>query len=95
LSFEWVRRPENRKPEEQKRIGAIRACSDELATALDLADEFAALLRKRSTGTLSAWLVKGEASSSPVRIVADPAEVTKSRDSRSVWNHAPQRAIVP
>jgi transposase len=65
LSFEWVRRPENRKPEEQKRIDAIRAGSDELATALDLADEFADLLRKRSSGTLSDWLVKGEASSSP------------------------------
>jgi transposase len=65
LSFEWVRRPENRKPEEQKRIDAIRACSDELASALDLADEFAALLRKRSSGTLSDWLMKGEASSSP------------------------------
>jgi transposase len=65
LSFEWVRRPEDRKPEEQKRIDAIRACSDELGSALDLADEFADLLRKRSSKTLSAWLVKGEASSSP------------------------------
>src|SRR5579875_1268521 len=30
-----------------------------------------------------------------VRAVAGPAEVTKSCDSRSVWNRAPQRAIVP
>ena len=65
LSFEWVRRPEDRKPNEQRRIDAIRARSDELATALGLADEFADLLRKRSLGTLSDWLVKGEASSSP------------------------------
>ena len=65
LSFEWVRRPENRKPDEQRRIDAIRAASDELATALSLADEFANLLRKRSSGTLSDWLLKGEASSSP------------------------------
>jgi len=65
LSFEWVRRPEDRKPNEQRRIDAIRAGSDELGTALGLADEFADLLRKRSTETLSDWLVKGEASLSP------------------------------
>jgi transposase len=65
LSFEWVRRPEDRKPNEQRRIEAIRAANDELATALGLADEFADLLRKRSCGTLSDWLVKGETSSCP------------------------------
>jgi len=65
LSFEWVRRPEKRKPDEQMRIDAIRAGSDELAAALDLADEFAALIRKRSQGTLSDWLVQGEAASNP------------------------------
>ena len=65
LSFEWVRRPEDRKPTEQRRIDAIRAGSVELATALGLADQFADLLRKRSSGTLSDWLLKGEASSCP------------------------------
>jgi transposase len=65
LSLEWVRRPEDRKPNEQRRIDAIRASSSELATALGLADEFADLIRKRSFETLSDWLVKGEASSSP------------------------------
>jgi transposase len=65
LSFEWVRRPEDRKPNEQRRVDAIRASSDELATALGLADEFADLIRKRSSETLSDWLAKGEASSSP------------------------------
>jgi transposase len=65
LSFEWVRRPENRKPNQRRRIDAIRAANDELATGFGLADEFADLLRKRSRGTLSEWLVKGEASSCP------------------------------
>lgn len=65
LSFEWVRRPEDRKPNEQRRIDTIRASSDELATAFGLADEFADMLRKRPCGTLSDWLVKGEASSCP------------------------------
>ena len=36
-----------------------------MATALGLADQFADLLRKRSSGTLSDWLLKGEASSCP------------------------------
>jgi transposase len=65
LSFEWVRRPENRKPDEQARLDAIRGASAELAGALDLAAEFSQLIRKRSGGTLSDWLVRGEASSSP------------------------------
>ena len=65
LSFEWVRRREDRKPNEQRQIDAIRAGSEDLATALGLADEFADLLRKRACGTLSDWLVRGEASSCP------------------------------
>jgi transposase len=65
LSFAWVRRPEKRKPQEQARLDAIRAGSDDLAAALDLADDFAALIRRRSQTTLSDWLVKGEASSTP------------------------------
>jgi transposase len=65
LSFEWVRRPEDRKPNEQRRIDAIRAGSDQLAAALGLADQFADLLRRRSCEALSDWLVKGEASCFP------------------------------
>jgi hypothetical protein len=53
LSFEWVRRPEKRKSEEQAHLDAIRAGIDELASALELADEFAALIRKQSRATLS------------------------------------------
>jgi transposase len=65
LSFEWVRRAEKRKPPEQARLDAIRAQSDELATALDLADGFADLIRKRSSETLGEWLARGEASTAP------------------------------
>ena len=65
LSFEWVRRPEKRKPPEQARLDAIRGSSVELAEALDLADGFANLIRKQSTGTLSEWLTRGEASPDP------------------------------
>jgi predicted transcriptional regulator len=65
ISFEWARRPEKRKPPEQARLDAIRACCDELAAALSLADGFADLIRKRSTETLGEWLIRGEASSDP------------------------------
>jgi transposase len=65
LSFEWVRRQENRKLAEQARLDAIRAGSDELASALVLADEFTALIRKQSQGTLSDWLARSEASTCP------------------------------
>ena len=61
LSFEWVRRPENRTPEEQRRLDVIRASSGEIAAGLELADEFAGLIRKRSHRTLVDWLAKGEA----------------------------------
>jgi transposase len=43
------------------RLDAIRGTSAEVAKALDLADEFAALLRKQSTGTLNDWLGKADA----------------------------------
>jgi transposase len=65
LSFEWVRRPEHRKAPEQARLDAIRGGSAELAAALDQADEFAKLIRKRSQGTLTDWLFRGETSSKP------------------------------
>jgi transposase len=65
LSFEWARRAEKRKPPEQARLDAIRALNDELTAALGLADAFADLIRKQSTGTLSAWLTRGEASPDP------------------------------
>jgi transposase len=64
-SFNWVRRREDRADEQQARLDAIRRRSDELSAALDLADEFAALIRKLSQGTLTAWLAKAEGSSCP------------------------------
>jgi transposase len=65
LSFDWVRRPEKCKPPEQARLDAIRGCGAELAASLDLAGGFADLIRKKSTETLSDWLVRGESPSDP------------------------------
>jgi transposase len=88
LSFEWARRPEKRKPPEQARLDAIRGCSAELATALDLADGFADLIRKRSSATLAEWLVRGEASSDP-----DPRRFAEGirRDEASVYAAVTER----
>jgi transposase len=93
LSFEWVRRPEKRKPPEQARLDAIRGCSVELAEALDLADGFAKLIRKQSTGTLSEWLTRGEASPDPALrrfaegIRSDEASVQAAVTQR--WSNGP------
>jgi transposase len=65
LSFEWARRAEKQKPAEQARLDAIRGRSEELAATLDLADGFAALIRKQSTESLSEWLTRAEACSDP------------------------------
>ena len=62
LSFEWVRRMEDREPEQQARLEAVRGSNAELASGLDLADEFASLIRERSSGDLADWLAKCEAS---------------------------------
>jgi transposase len=65
LSFEWARRAEKRKPAEQARLDAIRARSEELAAALDLAGGFAELIRKRSHESLAGWGARAEASPNP------------------------------
>jgi transposase len=65
LSFDWVHRREAREAEQTARLEAIRGRSAELAGALDLADEFAALIRKQSSGTLSDWLARAEVSMCP------------------------------
>jgi transposase len=65
LSFDWVRRRESRDAEQEARLEVIRGRSAELASALDLADEFAALIRKQSSAELSDWLTKAEGSSCP------------------------------
>jgi transposase len=65
LSFDWVRRRENREAEQQARLDVIRGQGVELSSSLDLADAFAALIRKQSSGTLADWLTKAEASSCP------------------------------
>jgi transposase len=65
LSFDWVRRRDEREAEQQARLEAIRGRDAGLAAALDLADEFAALIRKQSPRALTDWLTAGESSGCP------------------------------
>src|SRR4029079_19402198 len=53
------------EPAEQARAGAIRGASAELGAALDVADVFAELVRKRSAVSFDDWLASAEASGCP------------------------------
>jgi transposase len=93
LSFDWVRRPEARKLEAQVRLDAIRAVRPELTIALDLADEFTALIRKQSTGTLKDWLSRAEVSPCPeIRHFAEGIRRDESAVNAAVtmhWSNGP------
>jgi transposase len=62
LSFEFIRRPEEREPEEQARLDKLRNCEASLREGLDLAGEFAEMVRQRSGLSLAEWLTKAKAS---------------------------------
>jgi transposase len=93
LSFEWVRRREDREPEQQARLDAIRGRSAEVASGLDLADEFARSIRKRAGDDLTDWLAKCEASACPelrqfaVGVRGDEAAVQRAVSER--WSNGP------
>jgi transposase len=65
LSFDWVRRVEARNEPQEARLRALRDQCAELASALGLADEFAALIRKQPSGTLAGWLARAESCECP------------------------------
>jgi transposase len=65
LSFEFIRRPERREVDEQTRMDKLRACDAVLQEGLDLAGEFAEMVRKQADVPLTTWLLKVEKSSCP------------------------------
>ena len=93
LSFDWVRRPEKRTVEAQTRLDKIRGASPDLTAALDLEDDFAALIRKRTTGTLTEWLSRAEVSACPeVRHFAEGIRRDESAVNASIttrWSNGP------
>jgi transposase len=93
LSFDWVRRPEKRTVEAQSRLDKIRGARPDLTAALDLADDFAALIRKRTTSTLTEWLLRAEVSPCPeVRHFAEGIRRDESAVNAAVtmrWSNGP------
>ena len=93
LSFDWARRPEARTIEAQVRLDKIRASNPDLQAALDLADEFASLIRKLSTGTLADWLSRAEISACPeVRHFAEGIRRDESAVNAAMtmrWSNGP------
>jgi transposase len=92
LSFEFVRRAENRSDEETERMTAVNAVPG-LCDALTLASELLEMTRGSSKAPLSDWLARAEASGN--RLVQSFAEALKV-DSGAVqaalstpWSNGP------
>jgi hypothetical protein len=56
LSHEVIRKWEDSKPEEQARVTALRCVGVEVGEAVNLVEELAAMIRKRSARLLPDWL---------------------------------------
>jgi len=65
LSFEFIRRPGDRTPEEQARLERLRGAGEALRLGLDLAAALAAMLRRAGAMTLADWLAAAEGSGCP------------------------------
>jgi transposase len=93
LSFEFIRRPEERKAEEQARLDKLCGCEVTLGEGLDWAGEFAQMVRKRSKLSLAEWLSKAEdASCAELRSFAaslrqDEAAVAAALSDK--WSNGP------
>jgi transposase len=88
LSFDWVRCPEKRSAEAQARLVTIRSANPDFAAALETLDEFTALIRKRSPGTLKEWLSRAEVSPCPeVRSFAGSIRRDESAVNAAITTH--------
>jgi len=98
LSYEVIRRPEDRKAEEQARVDKLRGCEPALREGLDLAEEFAVMLRRRGVLSLTEWLAKAEGSGcAELRSLAsalrlDEAAVAAALAER--WSNGPVEGAV-
>jgi len=64
LSFEFIRRPADREPEQQGRLDLLCASVPRVQEGVTLAAEFAAMVRKECKLPLAEWLAKAEQSAS-------------------------------
>jgi transposase len=65
LSHEVVGKPEDRKADAQARVERLRGAGAEVGGAVQLVEELAAMIRKRSPRTLADWLREAEEAASP------------------------------
>jgi transposase len=93
LSFDFIRRSQDRDGEAQQRLDRLRASDAGLREGLDLAAEFAALLRKAGTQSLADWLAAAERSgcrelrSLAASVRQDEAAVTAA--VTEAWSNGP------
>jgi transposase len=92
LSFAALARPEKRTEQQREQLTRLRQVSAEVAQAVGLAEEFAAMLRKQSGTPLAAWQEKARGSSAELRRFAeglqrDQAAVQAALDWR--WSNGP------
>jgi transposase len=88
-----LRRAEDREAEEAEQLQRLRRSPAEIAEAIDLAEEFLALVRTRVPEQLEPWLVKAKASTLPAfRHFAEKleADVEAVRAAVSLpWSNGP------
>jgi transposase len=93
LSFEFIRRPEDRKAEEQARLDRMCGADAALRAALDLAGELAEMVRQRSRVPLPEWLTKAEGSAcAELKSLAAslrPDEAAVRAAMREPWSNGP------
>jgi transposase len=65
LSFDFIRRPAKRRQEEQQRLDHLRSVAAELSEALQLSDEFVAMVRQRAGTELADWLTRAAEAEAP------------------------------
>jgi transposase len=93
LSFEFIRRAEDRTAAEQARLERLRAGDVGLREGLDLAAEFAAQIRKSGTQTFEDWLAAvAESGCAELRSFADGLRQDKAAVSAALsepWSNGP------
>ena len=65
LSFAFLRRPAQREAEDQTRLEVVRDADAELRGAMELAEQFAAMVRRGAAVPLAEWLGKAAQSACP------------------------------
>jgi transposase len=98
LSFELIRRPEEREAEEQARLDKLRGSEPALREGLDLAGEFAEMVRRRGLTSLAEWLAKvGGSGCAELRCFANGLRLDEAAVAAALtesWSNGPVEGAV-